>query len=143
MMWRVASVALAYGEKRADVGDGEEEVERGRPLDHVFKHGCARSPLRKSVYKSEGAKDTDNDPALACGRRGKRPTGRADTGCPVDFGCPREAAPERERQMPATIPAHGQARVPEGGGSSEGSSPSRERHAATCGRIAMTLLSRG
>ncbi|KAH6922882.1 hypothetical protein HPB50_020010 [Hyalomma asiaticum] len=43
MMWRVASVALAYGEKRAAVGDGEEEVERGRPLDHFDVKG-------KNVY---------------------------------------------------------------------------------------------
>ncbi|KAH6945930.1 hypothetical protein HPB50_010750 [Hyalomma asiaticum] len=49
MMWRVASVALAYGEKRAAVGDGEEEVERGRPLDHVFKHGSAHALTLKTT----------------------------------------------------------------------------------------------
>ncbi|KAH6920667.1 hypothetical protein HPB50_028345 [Hyalomma asiaticum] len=43
--------------------------------------------------ESEGGKDNDDDPAMAYGRRGKRPSGRADTGRPVDFGCPRKAAP--------------------------------------------------
>ncbi|KAH6944215.1 hypothetical protein HPB50_002345 [Hyalomma asiaticum] len=57
----------------------------------------------------------------------------------VDFDCPRKATPERNRQVPATTSAQGQARVPEKGGSSEGCSPSRGHHAEVmCGRIAMT-----
>ncbi|KAH6946449.1 hypothetical protein HPB50_013653 [Hyalomma asiaticum] len=88
--------------------------------------------------QSEGGKDSDDKPAMAYGSRGKRPTERADTGRPVDFGCPRKAAPERNRHVPAT-PAQGQARVPEKGGSSEGCSPSRGHHAEVmCGRITMT-----
>ncbi|KAH6938301.1 hypothetical protein HPB50_008392 [Hyalomma asiaticum] len=85
----------------------------------------------------EGGKDNDDDPAMAYGRRGKRPTGRADTGRPVD---PRKAAPERNRQVPVTTPAQGQARLLEKGGSSGGCSPSRGHHDAEmmCGRIAMT-----
>ncbi|KAH6937833.1 hypothetical protein HPB50_004325 [Hyalomma asiaticum] len=108
------------------------------PTPVLMKHACSSADV-----KSEGGKDSDDDPAVACGRRGKRPTGRADTGRPVDFGCPRKAAPERKRQVLTTTPAQGQARVPEGG-SSEGCSPSRGRHAEVmCGRIAMTLPSRG
>ncbi|KAH6933323.1 hypothetical protein HPB50_014337 [Hyalomma asiaticum] len=61
-----------------------------------------RRPASRGWSKSEGGKDSDNDPAMVYGRRRKRPTGRADTGRPVDFGCPRQAVPERNRQVPAT-----------------------------------------
>ncbi|KAH6926645.1 hypothetical protein HPB50_020844 [Hyalomma asiaticum] len=55
--------------------------------------------------QSEGGKDSDDDPAMAYGRRRKRPPGKAVMDRPVDFGCPRKAAPERNRQVPATTPA--------------------------------------
>ncbi|KAH6924971.1 hypothetical protein HPB50_027042 [Hyalomma asiaticum] len=70
--------------------------------------------------ESEGGKD--NDPSMACGRRGKRPTGRRA----VQWAALEKQRPSEIARFP--IPQH-RGRRQKKGGSSEGCSPSRGHHA--------------